>query len=64
MLPHNHLVGADFERQSRERIKQAADNSRLIRSNVDKVKGRPQEPVRKPFWGLGWLKGLRLNPAN
>lgn len=64
MLPHNHLVAADFERQSRDRLSKSADNSRLLRSNVDKVKVRRQEQVRKPFFGLGWLKDLRMNPAS
>ncbi|MGW8142746.1 MAG: hypothetical protein ACWGN2_00035 [Anaerolineales bacterium] len=64
MLPHNHLVAVDFERQSRERIKRASDNSRLLRSNRIKVADRSQKNVKNPIFGLGWLKGLRLNPAS
>lgn len=64
MLPHNHLVAVDFERQTRERIKRASDNSRLLRSDRIKAANQQQNPVKKPFFGLGWLKGLSLNPAS
>jgi hypothetical protein len=64
MLAHNHSVAVDFERQSRERIKRASDNSRLLRSNRTRAADRPQKNVKNPIFGLGWLKGLRLNPAN
>jgi hypothetical protein len=64
MLPHNHLVAVNFERQSRERIKRASDNSRLLRSKRTNVANRKQNPGKKPIFGLGWLKGLSLNPAS
>jgi hypothetical protein len=64
MLPHNHIVAADFERQSWDRLRKSADTSRLLRSNVDEVREKRHGPVRKPFFGLGWLKGLRLSPVS
>ena len=64
MLPHNHLVAADFERQSRDRIQQAADSSRKLSRNFVSKEHRQGDSSRKPFFGLGWLKDLRLNPAS
>ena len=64
MLPHNHLVAADFERQSRDRIQQAAERSRKLSRNFVQKENKPGNTSRKPFFGLGWLKDLRLNPAN
>ncbi len=64
MLPHNHSIAVDYDRQSRKRIKHAAYNSRLIRSNGEKGKDSQQYPVRKPILDLGWLKDLRLSPAS
>jgi hypothetical protein len=64
MLPHNHLVAADFERQSRDRIQQAAENSRKLSRNFVQRGNKRSETSRKPILSLGWLKGLRLNPAS
>jgi hypothetical protein len=64
MLPHNHLVAVDFERQSRERLNKAAENSRLLQSEVEEVNGKQKESVWKPLLEFGWLKDLRLNPAS
>jgi len=64
MLPHNHLVAADFERQSRARIQQAAEGSRKLRRNFVQRENKQGDPSRKPFFDLGWLKDLRLNPAS
>ena len=64
MLPHNHLVAADFERQSRDRIQQAAEGSRKLRRNSIQDVDRQGKSVKKSFFGLGWLKDLRFNPAS
>lgn len=64
MLPHNHLVAADFERQNRDRIQQAADSSRKLSRNFAHKDNEQGDRSRKPFFGLGWLKDLRLNPAS
>jgi len=64
MLPHNHLVAADFERQSRDRIQQAADSSRKLKRYFVQKENRQVDSSRKPFFGLGWLKDLRVNPAS
>jgi hypothetical protein len=64
MLPHNHLVAVDFERQSRERLNKAAENSRLLQSEVEEVNGKQKESVWKPLLEFGWLKDFRLNPAS
>ena len=64
MLPHNHLVASDFERQSRARIQQAAESSRKLNRNYVQKENKQRDMSSKPFFGLGWLKGLRLFPAS
>jgi hypothetical protein len=64
MLTHNVILTEDFERQSRARIQQAADNARKLHRMALKETPEQVIPARKPVVIMDWLKHLRAKPAD
>ena len=64
MITNNAILTENFEKQSRARIQQAADNSRIL--NRMSLEETPKQVVsaRKPVVIMDWLKQLRVKPAD
>ena len=64
MFTHNVILTEVFERQSRARIQQAADNSRKLNRMTLKETSEQIIPAGKPVIIMDWLKQLRAKPAD
>jgi phosphoribosylaminoimidazole carboxylase (NCAIR synthetase) len=61
ILTHNVILTAEFERQSRDRIQQSAENSRkfVIKETAEQV-----IPDQNRILGKDWLKQLSTKTAD
>ena len=63
MLPKNVIMMQEFERQSRARLQQEAENTRMAQP----INHKPAAKNDSPAWNFTWTKFrlilMRLNPA-
>ena len=64
MLTQNAIITTEFERQSRDRIYQAAVNSRKLTPLTIKETAQQIIPAQKRILSLDWWKQLRPKTAN